>query len=66
MPRALIFDFDGLILDTETAVYEGWREIYSDHGHPLPLETWAQCVGSDFGLYDPAADLEKLTPGDAV
>lgn len=60
MPRALIFDFDGLILDTETAVYEGWREIYSDHGHPLPLETWAQCVGSDFGLYDPAADLEKL------
>jgi HAD superfamily hydrolase (TIGR01509 family) len=60
MPKALIFDFDGLILDTETAVYEGWREIYVEHGHPLPLETWAQCVGSDFGLYDPAADLESL------
>ena len=60
MPRALIFDFDGLILDTETAVYEGWRELYAEHGHPLPLETWAQCVGSDFGVYDPAAALEKL------
>lgn len=61
MPSALIFDFDGLILDTETAVYEGWRELYEAHGHPLPLETWAQCVGSDFGVYDPAADLERMT-----
>jgi putative hydrolase of the HAD superfamily len=58
--QALIFDFDGLILDTETAVYEGWRELYASHGHPLALETWAQCVGSDFGAYDPEADLEKL------
>ena len=25
MIRALVFDFDGLILDTETSVYEAWR-----------------------------------------
>jgi len=58
--RALIFDFDGLILDTETAVYEGWRELYAGHDKPLTLETWAQCVGSDFGVYDPAAHLEEM------
>jgi HAD superfamily hydrolase (TIGR01509 family) len=58
--RALIFDFDGLILDTEVAIYEAWREIYSAHGHPLTMETWAQCVGSDFGHYDPMADLERM------
>jgi HAD superfamily hydrolase (TIGR01509 family) len=58
--RALIFDFDGLILDTEVAIYEAWREIYSSHGHPLTMETWAQCVGSDFGHYDPMADLERM------
>jgi len=58
--RALIFDFDGLILDTETAVYEGWRELYAGHDQPLTLETWAQCVGSDFGVYDPAAHLEQI------
>lgn len=57
---AVIFDFDGLIMDTETATYEAWREIYAAHGHPLALETWAQCVGSDFGTYDPKADLENL------
>lgn len=58
--RALIFDFDGLILDTEVAIYDAWREIYSSHGFPLTMETWAQCVGSDFGHYDPAADLERM------
>lgn len=58
--RALIFDFDGLILDTEVAIFEAWRELYANHGLPLTLETWAQCVGSDFGHYDPASDLEKM------
>lgn len=58
--RGLIFDFDGLIMDTETATYEAWRDIYAGHGHPLSVETWAQCVGSDFGHYDPKADLENL------
>lgn len=59
--RALIFDFDGLIMDTETATFEAWRQIYEEHGQPLTIETWAQCVGSDFGDYDPKRELEKLT-----
>ena len=58
--RALIFDFDGLIFDTEVAVFEAWRELYAAHGCPLTMETWAQCVGSDFGHYDPAAELEQM------
>ena len=58
--RAVIFDFDGLIMDTETATFEAWREIYRRHGHPLTMETWAQCVGSDFGDYDPQRELEEL------
>ncbi len=28
MLRALIFDFDGLILDTETPEFHAWQEIY--------------------------------------
>lgn len=58
---ALIFDFDGLIIDTESAIYEAWREFYASHGQPLELSTWAQCVGTDFGAYNPKADLEHLT-----
>jgi putative hydrolase of the HAD superfamily len=59
--RAVIFDFDGLIMDTETATFEAWREIYQRHGQSLTMETWAQCVGSDFGDYDPKRELENLT-----
>jgi putative hydrolase of the HAD superfamily len=61
--QALIFDFDGLIVDTESAIYEAWRELYENHGHPLPLPTYVQCVGSTFGHYDPMAALECLTGG---
>ena len=60
--RAIIFDFDGLILDTESAIFQSWSELYTDHGHALTVETFSQCIGSDFGAhYDPMADLEKLT-----
>jgi HAD superfamily hydrolase (TIGR01509 family) len=48
----LIFDFDGLILDTETASYQAWTEIFSSHGHSLPLEKWALCVGTTRHAFD--------------
>lgn len=59
--EALIFDFDGLIIDTETAVYDGWLHVYSGHGHELPLATYAGCVGSDFAGFDPVRHLEERT-----
>lgn len=45
MIRALIFDFDGLILDTETPEFQSWQEIYQEYGCVLSLSTWAECVG---------------------
>ena len=63
--RALIFDFDGLILDTEVPIYEAWRENYAAHGHDLPLELYVGCVGSDFHRFDPKLHLESLT-GEAI
>ncbi|MEM6915320.1 MAG: HAD-IA family hydrolase [Verrucomicrobiota bacterium] len=60
MLEALIFDFDGLILDTEVPIYEAWRHNYEAHGQELPLETYVQCVGSDFHRFDPKAHLESL------
>jgi HAD superfamily hydrolase (TIGR01509 family) len=58
--RALIFDFDGLIVDTESAIYHAWREVYDDHGQELDLATYADCVGSDHGQFDPMRHLDKL------
>ena len=51
----LIFDFDGLILDTETTSYQAWCEIFESHGANLPLDKWALCIGTShhlFNVYD--------------
>ena len=43
--RALIFDFDGLILDTESPEFVVWQAIYREYGQELAAETWGQIVG---------------------
>ncbi len=58
---ALLFDFDGVILDTEWPIYESIRQVFLDHGHDLPLEEYVQCIGSDFNIWSPEARLEELT-----
>src|SRR3954453_7285779 len=58
--RALLFDFDGLIVDTETPALASWREVYAEHGHELTLERWSAAVGTIDG-FDPVAHLRALT-----
>ncbi len=59
MIRAVVFDFDGLILDTEYPEYVSWQEIYQAHGATLPLSAWQCSIGSmDLELFDPYAYLE--------
>ena len=57
--RAFLFDFDGLLLDTETASRAGWQWLYREQGHELPLDKWALMVGTVNG-WDPWAHLEEL------
>jgi HAD superfamily hydrolase (TIGR01509 family) len=57
--RAFLFDFDGLILDTEFASRAGWELLYREHGHELPADLWAGLVGTR-GDWDPMAHLEEL------
>ena len=55
--RALLFDFDGTLWDSESAVLEAYRRLYAEHGQDLPSEDWARGVGT-LGGFDPVADLE--------
>lgn len=58
--KAVLFDFDGLILDTETAIYECWRQTYEDHGLTLSLEMWAANIGGcGYDDFHPFHSLEK-------
>jgi HAD superfamily hydrolase (TIGR01509 family) len=63
MIRALIFDFDGLILETEGPSYQSWEEVYRSFGFPLPFSTWATIIGTSQGAFDPKQELERLVGG---
>lgn len=58
--KAIVFDFDGLILDTELPIYRSWLEVYASHGHELPFDRWMLTVGSNNAAFDPRANLEAL------
>ncbi|WP_408011568.1 HAD family hydrolase [Pseudalkalibacillus sp. A8] len=59
MIKAIVFDFDGLILDTESCEYDVLQKIYKEHGAELPLEVWGECIGTHSNYFDAHEYLEK-------
>ncbi len=58
MIRALIFDFDGLIFDSETPDFTSWQETYAHYGVELPRDVWNAHIGST--SFNPYLHLEEL------
>jgi HAD superfamily hydrolase (TIGR01509 family) len=59
--KALIFDFDGLILDTETPEYQALNTVYREFGQHLPIEMYGRVVGSQYNQqFEPLSHLEAL------
>lgn len=57
--QALIFDFDGTILDTETPEYQVWQEIFSGHGFEIPLAYYSGFIGRAASKASPFDLLEE-------
>jgi HAD superfamily hydrolase (TIGR01509 family) len=57
--QALLFDFDGLIVDTESPSLAAWRWAYAQHGQELSLERWSAAIGTLSG-FDPMEHLAAL------
>lgn len=59
MIRGLVFDFDGLILDTEVPVYRSWLEIYQAYGCQLSPDVWSRMIGTADNFFEDYGDLEQ-------
>ncbi len=55
--RAIVFDFDGLIIETETPVFQAWAELFAEHGQELSIEFWKTIIGTTG--FDAIGDLER-------
>lgn len=57
MINAVVFDLDGLIVDTEHTSLQSWEEAYRDAGFELPLDLWKTTIGTWGASFDPVIDL---------
>jgi HAD superfamily hydrolase (TIGR01509 family) len=60
-PRGIIFDFDGVLVDTEWAIYQSWVQLYAREGQEISIATYSPCLGAGYSHWNPADHLEKLT-----
>lgn len=59
MIKGIIFDFDGTIIDTETALFQAWDIVYQQNGQHLPVEQLRNTVGTADSNFDPAEYLSR-------
>ena len=56
---AIIFDFDGLIVDTESPEVEVWKALFTRHGVSLPDSWWSNAIGRGH-------DQQQIHPADLL
>jgi HAD superfamily hydrolase (TIGR01509 family) len=69
MIRAIVFDLDGTMVDTEQTALRSWQELYESAGLTLPLELWRTTIGTWDAEFDPVTHLAEhrgapLTPAE--
>lgn len=58
--QAVVFDLDGLIVDSETPEYLAWQTLHAQHGWPFPIESWRRNIGRNDSPFDPLARFRAL------
>lgn len=59
MIKALLFDFDGTLVDTESVCLRAWQDTYRRHGVELSFDRWQHGIGTLDG-FDEVGHLEEL------
>jgi putative hydrolase of the HAD superfamily len=61
--KGIIFDFDGLIIDTETPEFRAWENLYRNYDQVFPAEVYLNGVGSAYNDPAPLNHLLELMNG---
>jgi len=61
MIDAIIFDFDGVILDTETPNYTTWQEVFESYGVSLDHNYWSEFIGGGTHTLDVCKHLTEIS-----
>jgi HAD superfamily hydrolase (TIGR01509 family) len=48
--EAVVFDFDGLLVETEWPGFEAWQTVFAEHGAELELEEFLVCIGTRYAI----------------
>ena len=56
----LVFDFDGVIIDTEAPTYNAWQEVFESFGQSVDRTLWSEIIGGGEKLFDTMAHLESI------
>lgn len=62
-PASIVFDFDGTMVDTETAEFEAVRLVFAEFGLVLAPDRWVAAAGHAWGQIDWAHELHLATEG---
>jgi len=63
MIEGFVFDFDGLILDTEMPQFNCWKEIFQKYGSTYTIRDWWKTFDTATSGYSPAEDLYQRMNG---
>jgi len=58
--KGIIFDFDGLICDTESTEVRAWEKLYSEYGYPFPFDEYQKTIGAVHNDETPLVLLKEL------
>lgn len=64
MIDSVVFDFDGVIIDTETPQFKTWSEVFHEHGVELERRRWQEIIGGGTARFDAFEHLQNLTGRD--
>lgn len=52
--KAVIFDFDGIIISSKVAEYISWRRVFGAYNCRLDIRKWIRIIDNPMGEFDPA------------